>query len=89
MPQPVKFEIALEGSLWLLNRDGRRVSSYSHLDRATHDAVLQARELGGSGEPAQVFVIAAEGKVIEVDAGPTVSDRTPLPADDGVDHSRG
>lgn len=71
MADPVSFDIVLRGSVWMLTRDGHDVRPYSHADRAAHDAVLLARQLEESGQPARVQVHAAEGKVIEVSHGPT------------------
>lgn len=87
MADPVTFQIAWQGGLWVLTRDGRRQAEYSHLDRATHEAVELARELFRTGQPTRVLVEAAEGKLIEVDTEPRTRDG-PLPADDGVDRSR-
>ena len=88
MPDPTTFEITLEGSLWVLSRGGRKIAEYSHADRATHDAVNQARELRRSGEPARVLLRPADGKEIEIDVAPTASDRPAGAVDDGVDRSR-
>lgn len=70
MAEPVDFDIVLRGSVWMLTRDGHDVHAYSHVDRATHEAVLIARELEESGQPARVRVHAAEGKVIDVSTEP-------------------
>jgi hypothetical protein len=87
MPDPVTFEIAPEGQAWALLRDGRRLAGFSHVERATHEAVELARELDRSGEPARVLLRPAEGKVIEVDTEPRARDAPP-PFDDGADRSR-
>jgi hypothetical protein len=70
MAEPIAFDIALRGSVWVLTRDGQEVHAFSHVDRATHEAVRLARELEESGQPARVQVHAAEGKVIEVRLDP-------------------
>lgn len=88
MPEPVIFEIVANGPLWVVSRAGKRVAEYSHVDRATHDAVSEARELRRTGEPAQVLLRPAEGKVIEIDTSPTAIDHPAAAIDDGVDHSR-
>ena len=71
MPDPVNFDIVLRGHVWMLTRDGADVRPYSHADRAAHDAVLLARQLEESGQPARIQLHAAEGKVIEVSHEPT------------------
>jgi hypothetical protein len=88
MPDPMIFEIVPEGSLWVLSKAGQPIGKYSHVDRATHDAVNAARELRQSGEPARVLVRPAPGKEIEIDSGPTAVDRPAAEFDDGVDRSR-
>ena len=70
MADPVIFDIAPRAGLWTVNKGGEHVADYSHLDRATHEAVRQARLLEETGEPARVVVRAADGTVIEVDVGP-------------------
>jgi hypothetical protein len=70
MAEPVSFDIKVCDHLWRLTRDGEPVHSFSHVDRATHEAVRLARELDESGQPARVRVHAAEGKVIEVTLDP-------------------
>lgn len=70
MTEPVCFDIAVREHLWVLTRDGQDVHSYSHLDRATHEAVALARELEESGQPARVRVHAKDDKVIEVTLDP-------------------
>jgi len=87
MAEPVNLRIFRRGSIWTLARDRETVADYSHLDRATHEAVGMARALSRTGEPARVLIEAADGKVVEIDAGPITPDR-PLPPDDGVDWSR-
>ena len=69
MPQPIRFDLTRQGPVWVLTRDDRPEGEYSHLDRATHDAVGRARELQDTGTPAQVFV-HADDKTIEVDIDP-------------------
>ena len=69
MPDPIRFDIKRHGSLWTLSRDDAPAGEYSHLDRATHDAVSRARELQDTGSPAQVFV-HAEDKTIQIDIDP-------------------
>jgi hypothetical protein len=71
VPEPVKFVIAPHGGLWTLTRDGEHVADYSHVDRATHEAVHLARALEKTGEPAEVTVEAAEGKRISIEVAPT------------------
>ena len=70
MTEPVCFDIRVRDHLWVLTRDGADVHSYSHADRATHEAVALARELEESGQPARVLVHVAGGKVIEVTHDP-------------------
>jgi hypothetical protein len=72
--EPVALDIRVRDHLWVLTRDGADVHSFSHVDRATHEAVALARELEESGQPARVLVHAAEGKVIEITHDP-VPDR--------------
>ncbi len=69
MPEPIRFDIKRHGVIWTLTRDASPEGDYSHLDRATHDAVGRARELQESGTPAQVFV-HAEDKEIQIDIDP-------------------
>jgi hypothetical protein len=88
MADPMIFEILPEGSLWVVSKAGQPVGKYSHVDRATHDAVNAARELRRTGEPARVLLRPAPGKEIEIDTGPTAVDRPGLEVDDGVDRSR-
>lgn len=76
MTEPVCFDIAVRERLWVLTRDGQPVHSFSHLNRATHEAVALARELEESGQPARVRVHAAEGKVIDITTDP-VPDQPP------------
>lgn len=70
MAEPVSFDIILRGAVWMLTRDGHDVRPYSHADRATHDAVLLARQLEESGQPARVQVHPGQGKVIAVSHDP-------------------
>ena len=88
MPDPILFEIVTEGSLWVVSKAGQTVGKYSHVDRATHDAVNAARELRRSGEPARVLLRPAPGKEIEIDTSPEAVDRPGADMDDGVDRSR-
>jgi hypothetical protein len=67
MAEPVKIEIRLREGDWALIRNGRAVRRYGHVDEATHDAVRLARDLIHTGEPAEVWVDAGEGKMIRVD----------------------
>lgn len=69
MPDPVRFDIKRQGTLWTLTRDDQPHGEYSHVERATHDAVGRARELQDTGVPAQVFV-HAEDKAIQIDLEP-------------------
>ena len=69
MPDPIRFDIRRQGPLWVLTRQDRPEGDYSHLDRATHDAVGRARELQTTGTPAEVFV-HAEDKAIRIDIDP-------------------
>ncbi len=69
MPDPIRFDIRRHDSLWTLTREDTPEGEYSHLDRATHDAVGRARELQDTGTPAQVFV-HAEDKAIQIDIYP-------------------
>jgi hypothetical protein len=67
MAAPVQLEIRLHEGAWVLTRDGREVRIYGHVDEATHDAVRLAHDLIHTGEPAEVLVEAADGKLIRVD----------------------
>ena len=69
MPDPVHFDIQRRGEIWALTRDGEPEGDYSHLDRATHDAVGRARGLQDTGSPALVFV-HADDKTIQIDIDP-------------------
>ncbi|WP_174300262.1 hypothetical protein [Caulobacter sp. S45] len=69
MPDPIRFDIKRQGSIWKLTRDDKAEGEYSHVDRATHDAVVRARELQDTGTPAQVFV-QADDKSIQIDTDP-------------------
>lgn len=71
MPDPVSFVIAPKAGVWALTRDGEHVADFSHVDRATHEAVQLARALEKTGEPAEVSVEAAEGKRISIEVAPT------------------
>ena len=73
MADPVKLTLTAHGGIWVLARDGAHLADYSHLDQGTHQAVRLARELEETGEPAQVFVQAAEGKLIQIDVDPEVT----------------
>jgi hypothetical protein len=67
MAEPVQIEIRVREGAWVMTRDGREVRLYGHADEATHDAVRLAQELIHTGEPAEVRVEAAGGKMIAVD----------------------
>lgn len=67
MPQPVQIEIRLREGAWVLTRDEQDVRVYGHVDDATHDAVRLAHDLIHTGEPAEVRVEAAGGKLIDID----------------------
>jgi hypothetical protein len=69
MAEPVRFRIVQEKSLWTLYKGDNAHGEYSHVDKATHEAIALARELKSSGQPATVEV-HAQGKVIEVDTAP-------------------
>ena len=73
MAEPVRLEIKAASGVWTLTRDGAHVANYGHADRAVHDAVRLARELEETGEPASVHLHAADGKVIDVDVDPQVT----------------
>ena len=73
MPDPVKLTLTTQGATWVLTRDGSPLGNYSHLDQATHQAVRLARELDETGAPAQVFVQAANGELIQIDVDPEVT----------------
>lgn len=73
MPQAVRLEIKAASGVWTLTRDDARVADFSHADRAVHEAVRLARELEASGEPVAVRLHAADGKVIDVDVDPQVT----------------
>jgi hypothetical protein len=63
---PVRFDIRLQGSLWVVERDGERIHDYSHLDRATRETNALARGLRSTGQPAEVYVTASEDKTIQI-----------------------
>ena len=84
MPDPVRLEIAAAAGVWTLKRDGAHVADFGHADRAVHEAVRLARELEATGEPASVRLQAAEGKVIEVEVGPDVTQGEELRGGDAV-----
>ena len=69
MPNSIRFDIKRQGTIWTLTRDDKSEGDYSHVDRATHDAVARARELQDSGTPAEVFV-HADNKAIQIDTDP-------------------
>ena len=85
MPDPVRLEIKAAAGVWTLTRDGVRVTDFSHADRAVHDAVRLARELEETGEPATVHLHAADGKVIDVDVDPTVTQAEELRGGEALD----
>lgn len=70
MPDPVQFVISPHQGVWVLSRDGEHVADYSHVDRATHEAVHLARALEKTGAPAEVTVEAAQGKRISIEVAP-------------------
>ena len=70
MADPVTFAISARAGLWTLSRDGKTVTDFSHVDRATHEAVRLARQLEATGQPARVVVETGDGSAIEVDVGP-------------------
>lgn len=78
MPDPVRLEIKAAAGVWTLTRDGAHGIDFSHADRAVHEAVRLARELEATGEPASVHLHAADGKVIDVDVGPDVTQEEEL-----------
>ncbi len=84
MPDPVRLEIAAAHGVWTLTRDGARVADFGHADRAVHDAVRLARELDAGGQPARVQLHAADGKVIDVDVDPEVTQEEELRGGDAV-----
>ncbi|RAK52993.1 hypothetical protein [Phenylobacterium deserti] len=67
MAQPVQLEIRVRNGAWILQRDGDDVRPYGHADEAVHDAVRLAHDLIHTGQPAEVRLEAAAGKLIEVD----------------------
>ena len=73
MPDPVQLVIAPHNGLWRLTEAGEVRHDFSHVERATHEAVNRARELDASGEPAQVWVEASEGNRIAIDVDPQVT----------------
>lgn len=84
MPDPVRLEIKAGSGVWTLTRDGAHVTDFGHADRAVHEAVRLARELGETGQPASVHLHAADGKVIEVDVDPGVTQAEELRGGDAV-----
>ena len=80
MPDPIRFDIKRQGVVWVLTRDGKPEGEYSHVDRATHDAVGRARELQDTGAPAQVLV-HVDDKAIQIDIEPEADN--PALADNG------
>lgn len=73
MPDPVQLVIAPHAGLWRLSEGGEAGRSFSHVEQATHEAVRRARELDATGQPAEVWVEAAEGKRIGVEVTPEVT----------------
>jgi hypothetical protein len=67
MADPVQIEIRLREGAWIMTRQGEDVRPYGHADEAVHEAVHLARDLIHTGQPAQVRIEAADGKMIEVD----------------------
>jgi hypothetical protein len=70
MRRPVALDIVLRADLWVLLRNGEPVREYGHAHRAVHEAARIARELAESGEPAQVRIRDAHGRMIEVTVDP-------------------
>ena len=70
MSKAIEFRIEAREGMWRLSRDGQELHSFSHADRAVHEAVVLARELDQTGQPAQVLLAAADGRLIEVDITP-------------------
>jgi hypothetical protein len=70
MSRPVALDIVLRTRLWVLLRDGEPVREYGHAERALHEAARIARELSETGEPAQVRIQDAHGRMIEVAVEP-------------------
>lgn len=70
MPEgAVEFLIHVHAGLWRLSRDGREIGTYSHAERAVHEAAVLARELQETGQPASVR-LQAEGRTLVIDTGP-------------------
>jgi hypothetical protein len=67
---PVRLDIVLRKGLWALSRDGQHLHDYGHAAQAVNEASAMARELRASGEPAVLFLEAADGKVVEVTEDP-------------------
>ena len=88
MPEPVRIEIKAAAGLWTVTRDGAHVVDFSHADRAVHEAVRLARELEETGEPASVHLHAADGKVIEVDVDPVVTQAEELRGPDAINEAK-
>ncbi|HEX2561784.1 DUF2188 domain-containing protein [Phenylobacterium sp.] len=80
MADPVQIEIRLREGVWMLTREGDDVRPYGHADEAVHEAVRLAHDLIHTGQPAQVRIEAADGKVIEVDLDEP--ERVAAPGDD-------
>ena len=70
MSRPVALDIVLRSNLWVLLRDGESVREYGHAHRAVHEAARIARELAETGEPAQVRIQDAHGRMINVAVDP-------------------
>ena len=56
-----------------MRREGAGVAYFGHADGAVHEGVRLAREVEVTGEPASVRLHAADGKVIDVDTDPQVT----------------
>ena len=70
MSRPVALDIVLHNGLWVLRRNDAPVREYGHAERALHEAARIARELSETGEPAQVRIQDAHGRMIEVAVEP-------------------
>lgn len=80
MADPVQIEIRLREGVWMLSRDGGDVRPYGHAEDAVHEAVQLAHDLIHTGQPAQVRMEAADGKMIQVDLDEP--ERVAAPGDD-------
>ena len=73
MSDPVQLVIAPHAGLWRMTEADTPGHSFSHLEQATHEAVARARELQSAGQPAEVWVEAAQGKRVSIDTAPEVT----------------